>query len=158
MPPAAPPTPRPSSPAGWRSLKHSPPKNASSTGSWSSRTFSSTVRVAPLGDDAGFDAVVGTPPYVRQESLGDLQPYLAGAYAEVYHGVADLYVYVYEQSLRQLRRGGWMSYIVTNKWLRAGYGEPLRGYFAREGVIEEIVDFGRAPISQTPPGHFTPRP
>jgi len=39
-----------------------------------------------------------------------------------------------------------MSYIVTNKWLRAGYGEPLRGYFASEGVIEEIVDFGHAPI------------
>ena len=100
----------------------------------------------PLGDDAGFDAVVGNPPYVRQESLGDFKPYLAEAYPEVYHGVADLYVYFYEQGLRQLRRGGWMSYIVTNKWLRAGYGEPLRGYFASEGVIEEIVDFGHAPI------------
>jgi hypothetical protein len=100
----------------------------------------------PLGDDAGFDAVVGNPPYVRQESLGKLKPYLANAYPEVYHGVADLYVYFYEQGLRQLRRGGWMSYIVTNKWLRAGYGEPLRGYFASEGVLEEIVDFGHAPI------------
>ncbi|CAN5227266.1 hypothetical protein BH24ACT17_BH24ACT17_07620 [soil metagenome] len=100
----------------------------------------------PLGDDAGFDAVVGNPPYVRQESLGDLKPYLADAYPKVYHGVADLYVYFYEQGLRQLRRGGWMGYIVTNKWLRAGYGEPLRGYFASEGVLEEIVDFGHAPI------------
>jgi hypothetical protein len=100
----------------------------------------------PLGDDAGFDAGVGNPPYVRQESLGDLKPYFAGAYPEVYHGVADLYVYFYEQGLRQLRRGGFMSFIVTNKWLRAGYGEPLRGFFASEGVIEEIVDFGHAPI------------
>ena len=100
----------------------------------------------PLGDDAGFDAVVGNPPYVRQESLGDLKPYLASAYPEVYHGVADLYVYFYEQGLRQLRRGGLMSYIVTNKWLRAGYGEPLRRFFASESVIEEIVDFGHAPI------------
>src|SRR5215210_4388618 len=39
-----------------------------------------------------------------------------------------------------------MSYIVTNKWLRAGYGEPLRGYFADEEALEEIVDFGHAPI------------
>jgi Eco57I restriction-modification methylase/TaqI-like C-terminal specificity domain/N-6 DNA Methylase len=100
----------------------------------------------PLGDDAGFDAVLGNPPYVRQESLGNLKPYLAEAYPEVYHGVADLYVYFYEQGLRQLRRGGRMSYIVTNKWLRARYGEPLRGYFASEGVLEEIVDFGHAPI------------
>ena len=60
----------------------------------------------PLGDDAGFDAVVGNPPYVRQEALGDLKPYLAGAYPEVYHGVADLYVYFYEQGLQatQARR------------------------------------------------------
>jgi hypothetical protein len=58
----------------------------------------------PLGDDAGFHAVVGNPPYVRQEALGSLKPYLADAYPEVFHGVADLYVYFYEQGLRQLRR------------------------------------------------------
>ena len=104
------------------------------------------TQLSMLGDDAGFDAVVGNPPYVRQESLGDLKPYLASSYPEVYHGVADLYVYFYQQGLRQLRRGGLMSSIVTNKWLRAGYGEPLREYFASEGVIEEIVDFGHAPI------------
>ena len=39
-----------------------------------------------------------------------------------------------------------MSYIVTNKWLRAGYGEPLRGYFAEEDALVEILDFGHAPI------------
>ncbi len=99
-----------------------------------------------LGDAAGFDAVVGNPPYVRQESLGDLKPYLAGAYPETYHGVADLYVYFYQQGLQQSRRGGRMGYIVTNKWLRAGYGEPLRGFFAAEGALEEILDFGHAPI------------
>jgi hypothetical protein len=100
----------------------------------------------PKGDEAGFDAVIGNPPYVRQESLGSIKPYFAEAYPETYHGVADLYVYFYQQGLRQLRRGGRMSYIVTNKWLRAGYGEPLRSYFASEDVLEEIVDFGHAPI------------
>ena len=100
----------------------------------------------PLGDEAGFDAVVGNPPYVRQEALGDVKPYFKDAYPETYHGVADLYVYFYQQGLRQLRRGGRMSYIVTNKWLRAGYGGPLRGYFAEEDALVEIVDFGHAPI------------
>ncbi|CAN5625074.1 hypothetical protein BH24ACT22_BH24ACT22_05900 [soil metagenome] len=100
----------------------------------------------PLCDEAGFDAVVGNPPYVRQEALGPVKPYFKEAYAETYHGVADLYVYFYQQGLRQLRRGGRMSYIVTNKWLRAGYGEPLRGYFAEEDALVEIVDFGHAPI------------
>ena len=54
----------------------------------------------PLGEEAGFDAVVGNPPYVRQEALGPVKPYFKEAYAETYHGVADLYVYFYQQGLR----------------------------------------------------------
>src|SRR6476661_2893939 len=73
-------------------------------------------------------------------------PTSKSAYSETYHGMADLYVYFYQQGLRLLRQGGRMSYIVTNKWLRAGYGEPLRSYFASQSAIEQIVDFGHAPI------------
>jgi hypothetical protein len=100
----------------------------------------------PLGARGGFDAVIGNPPYVRQEQLAPVKPYFAQAYPETYHGMADLYVYFYQQGLRLLRDGGRMSYIVTNKWLRAGYGEPLRAFFAREGALEQIIDFGHAPI------------
>ncbi|PDW00292.1 TaqI-like C-terminal specificity domain-containing protein [Candidatus Chloroploca asiatica] len=39
-----------------------------------------------------------------------------------------------------------MSYIVTNKWLRSGYGEGLRAYFAAQARLERIIDFGHAPI------------
>lgn len=98
------------------------------------------------GAEAGFDVVIGNPPYVRQEELGPLKGYFAATYAETYHGVADLYVYFYQQGLRLTRAGGRMSYIVTNKWMRAGYGEPLRGFFAKAGALERIVDFGHAPI------------
>jgi hypothetical protein len=95
---------------------------------------------------AGFDAVIGNPPYVRQEQVSAIKPYLAQAHSAVYDGVADIYVYFYHQGLELLRPNGRMSYIVTNKWLRAGYGEPLRGYFARSALVEQIVDFGHAPI------------
>jgi hypothetical protein len=100
----------------------------------------------PLGAAAGFDAILGNPPYVRQEQLGPFKPFFAAAYPETYHGVADLYVYFYHQGVRLLQAGGRMSYIVTNKWMRAGYGEPLRAFFASQGVLEQIVDFGHAPI------------
>ena len=103
-------------------------------------------RGGSLGSRAGFDVVIGNPPYVRQEEIAPLKPYLASAYPETYHGVADLYVYFYHQGLRLTRSGGRMSYIVTNKWLRAGYGEPLRAYFAKQGALEQIIDFGHAPI------------
>ncbi len=100
----------------------------------------------PLGDRAGFDAVLGNPPYVRQEALAPFKSFFAQAFPETYHGVADLYVYFYQQGLGLTRPGGRMSYIVTNKWLRSGYGEPLRGYFAGTGALERIIDFGHTPI------------
>lgn len=93
----------------------------------------------------GFDVVIGNPPYVRQELLTPFKPYLQEHYA-AYDGVADIYVYFYEKGLNILRPHGILSYIVTNKWLRAGYGEPLRQFFAENSVFEQIIDFGHAPI------------
>src|SRR5215210_6360952 len=62
------------------------------------------------GDDAGFDAVVGNPPYVRQERLAPLKPYFRDNF-DSFHSVADLYLYFYEQGIRLLRKSGRMSYI-----------------------------------------------
>lgn len=112
--------------------------------------------VDPLGFDwvgrfpevfaaGGFDVVIGNPPYVRQEFIAPFKGYLQGNY-ETYDGVADLYTYFYEKGVNLLRAGGMLSYIVTNKWLRAGYGERLRGFFRDRVVMEEIIDFGHAPI------------
>jgi hypothetical protein len=43
-----------------------------------------------------------------------------------------------------LRPGGRLGFIVTNKWMRAGYGEPLRRHFAERSWIESVIDFGHA--------------
>lgn len=99
-----------------------------------------------LGEAAGFAAVLGNPPYIRQEGLGDIKRYFQSVYPETFSGVADIYVYFYQRGYELLQAGGRMSYIVTNKWLRAGYGEGLRAYFAETGAVEELIDFGHAPI------------
>ncbi len=92
----------------------------------------------------GFDAVIGNPPYVRQELLGDELKRALKADYTVFDGMADLYVYFYEQGLRLLRPGGRMSYVVTNKWLKAGYAESLRDLFATKEEVEFVADFGHA--------------
>ena len=94
-------------------------------------------------EQGGFDVVVGNPPYVRQEWISPYKPYFQGAY-RTYHGVADLYVYFYELGMRVLRPGGRLSFVVTNKWLKAAYGEPLRRFFAENSWVESVVDFGHA--------------
>ena len=63
---------------------------------------------------------------------------------ETYHGMADLYVYFYELGMRLLKPGGRLSFVVTNKWMKAGYGEPLRRFFREEAWVESVVDFGHA--------------
>jgi len=95
----------------------------------------------------GFDAVIGNPPYVRQELLGNLKSYLQSHY-KVYHGVADLYSYFIERGVSLLNEGGIFSYIVANKWMRANYGEPMRRWLKQQ-CIEEIIDFGDLPVFQT---------
>ncbi|RNJ47897.1 Eco57I restriction-modification methylase domain-containing protein [Methylocystis hirsuta] len=103
--------------------------------------WSNLASAEPIG---GFDAVIGNPPYVRQELLGDeVKRALKRSYA-AFDGMADLYVYFYEQGLRLLRPGGRMGYVVTNKWLKAGYAENLRDLFAARGWLEFVADFGHA--------------
>jgi hypothetical protein len=91
----------------------------------------------------GFDVVIGNPPYVRQELLSPIKPHLEARFAS-YHGMADLYVYFYELGLRVLRPGGRLTLVVTNKWLKAGYAEPLRRHLAESSWVESLVDFGHA--------------
>src|SRR6202030_2109908 len=71
------------------------------------------------------------------------KPYLKQHY-KAFDGVADLYVYFYELGLRLLKPAGRMSFIVTNKWLRSGYGGPLRKLLGAESWVESVVDFGHA--------------
>ena len=101
-----------------------------------------TSSVAALSE-GGFDVVVGNPPYIRQELLTPLKPWLETHY-EAFHGMADIYVYFYELGLRLLKPGGLLSFIVTNKWMKAGYGEPLRRFFSEKAWVRSVVDFGHA--------------
>ncbi|MBN3037746.1 MAG: N-6 DNA methylase [Candidatus Diapherotrites archaeon] len=90
--------------------------------------------------DGGFDVVIGNPPYVRQEELLPIKPFLEKGY-EVYHSMADLFVYFFERELKLLKEGGYFGMIVSNKWLKAGYGERLREFLGNYWV-EEFIDFG----------------
>ena len=92
----------------------------------------------------GFHAVVGNPPYVRHELIKPYKPQLKRGFPATYDGSADLYVYFYDQGMKLLMPGGRLSYVVTNKWMRAGYAEGLRGMFADKAWVEFVADFGHA--------------
>ena len=89
----------------------------------------------------GFDVVLGNPPYVRQELLKDMKPYLQKRF-EVYHGVADLYCYFFERGLRLLKKGGGLGYISSSTFFKTSSGAALRGYLRKEAVLDSVTDFG----------------
>ena len=101
------------------------------------------------GHNPGFDAVVMNPPYVRQELIKDLKPYLRISYPEVYSGLADLYCYFYDRALQLLRDGGMLTAITPNKWFRAGYGSNLRKHISTVCDVLSITDFGELPVFQS---------
>ncbi|MEI7732193.1 MAG: TaqI-like C-terminal specificity domain-containing protein [Verrucomicrobiota bacterium] len=94
----------------------------------------------------GFDIVIANPPYVRQESIKDQKAALQAEPYECYDGTADLLVYFYECAVKKLRAGGALTFITSNKFYRAGYGEKLRGFLARELTLHRLIDFGDAPV------------
>lgn len=109
------------------------------------------------GEGGKFDLVIGNPPYVRQEALKStqvrdssgrqrpLKDVLKEQY-ECFTGTADLYVYFFERSLQLLRVGGILSFITSNKYFRAAYGEKLRAYLLFSTAPRAILDFGDTDI------------
>ncbi|MGI4864748.1 MAG: Eco57I restriction-modification methylase domain-containing protein [Janthinobacterium lividum] len=93
----------------------------------------------------GFDVVIGNPPYIRQEAFTDSKPLFKQRFA-TFDGKADLYVYFIELGLDLLTPGGELSYIAPNKWLRAGYGAPLREWLPQHHTLLEFLDFGDLPV------------
>ena len=92
----------------------------------------------------GFDIVLANPPYVRQEEIKDLKPFLKTY--KCYSGMADLYVYFYERGFELLRAGGVLCFISSNKYFRARYGSKLREYLGSKGRVLQLIDFGDARV------------
>ncbi|CEA14528.1 Eco57I restriction-modification methylase domain-containing protein [Methanobacterium formicicum] len=73
----------------------------------------------------GFDIVIGNPPYVRQEKIKEIKPYLKKNY-KVYTGVADLFVYFFEKGLNLLKDSGMFAFICSDRFTNTNYGQKTR--------------------------------
>ena len=97
--------------------------------------------------NAGFDIVLANPPYVRQEKLdAEDQKSYEEAFPQVHTGMADILVYFYARALQILRPGGWLSFITSNKFMRAGYGAGIREHIPASLRIQRVIDFGDLPL------------
>lgn len=91
-------------------------------------------------EQGGFDVIIGNPPYVRQENIKQYKSYFEKEFPNVYSGTADLFVYFFEKSMHLLKDGGYFGFIVSNKFIKSGYGMNLRKYIQNNFKIISLID------------------
>ena len=97
--------------------------------------------------NAGFDIVLANPPYVRMEKLDNEDEMSYGdAFPEVAASRADILVYFYARAMQILRPGGWLSFITSNKFMRAAYGAGIREHLLASLRIHRVIDLGDLPL------------
>ena len=89
----------------------------------------------------GFDIVIGNPPYIQlQDDGGKLAKMYKLAKFNTFNNMGDIYQLFYEKGIALLRKSGHLCYITSNKWMRAGYGETSRKYFAEQTQPKILID------------------
>jgi SAM-dependent methyltransferase len=93
-------------------------------------------------------AIVGNPPYVRRQNIGDWTARPA-AYRQklwrrfrdqIHNHQTDYYVFLFLHALRCLRPGGRLAFITSNAWLEAEYGLELQAALLRSYRIIAILE------------------
>ncbi|KAF0235918.1 MAG: n-6 DNA [Prolixibacteraceae bacterium] len=89
----------------------------------------------------GFDVVIGNPPYVQLQSMGEMSDKLSKCGFVTFDKGADLYCIFIERGFKLLKPGGLQSFIMPNKWMLVEYGKPLRKFLSKTG-LRQILNFG----------------
>jgi SAM-dependent methyltransferase len=99
-----------------------------------------------------FDAIIGNPPYIRQEIMGAgdkrrVEKRLAqdrNNSPEIHwprwSGRSDIYVYFFAHAIRFLKPGGRLVFLTASSWLDAGYGAALREFLLRNFRIIAVIE------------------
>jgi len=100
-----------------------------------------------LGENEGFDFVVGNPPYVLGDNLdGEEKQNLSVEFSEIYKSEADYCFYFIKKGIDLLKEGGRLGFIVARYFMKAHYGSDLRDYILNHCKILEIIDFGNIDV------------
>ncbi|MGL5956012.1 MAG: Eco57I restriction-modification methylase domain-containing protein, partial [Brevinema sp.] len=94
------------------------------------------------GKFIGFDLIIGNPPYIQLQSMNkQIKSFYQNAFA-TFASTGDIYQLFIELGLNLIRKTGISCLIVSNKWMRAGYGVTTRKYLHDYGYPLEIIDMG----------------
>lgn len=98
--------------------------------------------LADDGNFVGFDCIIGNPPYIQLQKMGGVvDEYEKKGYTS-FARTGDISVLFYEWCMSLLRKGGYLTFITTNSWMRADYGRKLQNFFEGSDVNPMLlIDF-----------------
>ena len=103
-----------------------------------------------FGVEDGFDIVIGNPPYIQlQNNGGELAKLYERCGYSTFARTGDIYCLFYERGWQLLKNNGHLCYITSNKWMRAGYGEKTREFFATKTNPALLIDFAGVKIFES---------
>jgi len=105
-------------------------------------------------ENAGFDAVIGNPPYVNaielNKTLSEFEkPYWAKQFNSA-AGAYDLYILFLEQAIKLTRTGKLCSMITPNKFLSAPYAIAFRDYLCTKTKLVRLLNVSRVRVFDDP--------
>ena len=95
-----------------------------------------------------FDIIIGNPPYIENKKLRDtnFKKKLKKRFKSAY-GLFDLSIVFLERSLELLNdNGGYLSFLMTNKFLAADYGIKIRKILLKNTEFKEIINISSLPV------------
>ena len=98
------------------------------------------------GRFVGFDCVIGNPPYIQLQKMGTDADTLQKMNYETYERTGDIYCLFYEMGMKLLKHGALLSFITSNKWMRANYGKSLREHLSSKYNPTLLIDFANNKI------------
>lgn len=118
--------------------------------------FSKPTKIKGLGKiereiehPKSFDAVVGNPPYTRQEEIEDLsgegykEDLIKKALLETGANInkrAGIHAYFFVHGTKFLKDSGRFGFIVSNSWLDVDYGKGLQEFFLKNYKILAVIE------------------
>jgi very-short-patch-repair endonuclease len=93
------------------------------------------------GDFVGFDVVIGNPPYYSISTDGTLSQ-ISNIY-KTFSPTGDIYSLFIELSQNIISNNSICTLIISNKWMRANYGQILREFIVNNTNPIDIIDFGQ---------------
>ena len=93
-------------------------------------------------ENAGFDVIVGNPPYINMDKIeAEQSNYLKKVSSDIWMGQSDYLYFFVKDGLKILKNKGYFGYVITRYFIEAYFASGFRQFIQDNSCIETIIDF-----------------